>query len=302
MNTLVLGGTGLIGGHAALHLASLGHQVTIAARKPAPADTPLGKLPQLTGDYLSDDFTPAQLAGFDTLVFAAGNDIRHVPPGDDEATHWQRANVEGVPRFFARARDAGIRRAVYIGSFYPQVRPELCEASAYVRGRKLADDGARALASDHFHVCSINAPFVVGHVPGLIVPGMAAHAAYALGQFPQMPVFAPLGGVNFISTESLSEAIVGALARGENGKAYLVGDENLSFQDYFGEYFRAAGHTEKIPAFADDHPLLPNSILYAGPGNTLYFEPDAAELKLLSYRRNDVRKTLREIVDFYRAP
>lgn len=300
MKILVLGGTGLIGGHAALHLKRLGHDVTIAARKPAPADTPLGKLPQLTGDYLSDDFTKAQLTAFDTLVFAAGNDIRHVPPGDDEAAHWQRANVEGVPCFFAKARDAGIRRAIYIGSFYPQIRPDLCETSSYVRGRKLADDGARALSSDCFHVCSINAPFVVGHVPGLIVPGMAAHAGYALGRFPQIPAFAPLGGVNFISTQSLSEAVVGALERGENGKAYLVGDENLSFQDYFGEYFAAAGHPGKIPTAENDHPLLPNSILYAGAGNTIYYEPDAAELKLLNYRRDDVKKTLQEIVDFYR--
>ncbi|PTU32470.1 NAD-dependent epimerase/dehydratase family protein [Stenotrophobium rhamnosiphilum] len=300
MKILVLGGTGLIGGHAALRLKSLGHEVTIAARKPLPTDTPLGQLPQLTGDYLSDDFTPAQLAKFDTLIFAAGNDIRHVPPGDDESAHWQRANVEGVPRFFAKARDAGIRRAIYIGSFYPQIRPDLCDKSSYVRGRKLADDGARALSSDRFHVCSINAPFVVGHVPGLIVPGMAAHAGYALGRFPQIPAFAPLGGVNFISTDSLSDAIVGALERGENGKAYLVGDENLSFQDYFGEYFKAAGHAGEVPALENDHPFLPNSILYAGAGNTIYYEPDAAELKLLNYRRNDVRKTLREIVDFYR--
>ena len=300
MKILVLGGTGLIGGHAALRLKSLGHEVTIAARKPLPTDTPLGQLPQITGDYLSNDFTQEQLAKFDTLIFAAGNDIRHVPPGEDESAHWQRANVEGVPRFFAKARDAGIRRAIYIGSFYPQIRPDLCDKSSYVQGRKLADDGARALSSDRFHVCSINAPFVVGHVPGLIVPGMAAHAGYALGRFPQVPAFAPLGGVNFISTDSLSDAIVGALERGENGKAYLVGDENLSFQYYFSEYFKAAGHAGEIPALENDHPFLPNAILYAGAGNNIYYEPDAAELKLLNYRRNDVRKTLREIVDFYR--
>ena len=41
MKILVVGGTGLLGGHAALHLQSLGHQVSIAARKPAPAGTPM---------------------------------------------------------------------------------------------------------------------------------------------------------------------------------------------------------------------------------------------------------------------
>lgn len=299
MNILVLGGTGLIGGDAALHLARLGHRVTIAARKPAAVaeGSPLSTLPFIEIDYLADNVSRETLAAFDALVFAAGNDIRHVPPGSDESAHWQRANVEGVPRFFARARDAGIRRAVYIGSFYPQVRPDLVEKSSYVRGRKLADDGARALAGDSFQVCSVNAPFVVGHIPGLVVPGMAAHASYALGRIPAIPAFAMPGGVNFISTTSLSEAVAGALQRGENGKAYLVGDENLSFQDYFGEYFRAAGHSEPLPVIDREHPMLPDMVLYAGRGGTIHYEPDAAETRLLGYRRGDVKRTLREIVD-----
>jgi dihydroflavonol-4-reductase len=302
MNILVVGGTGLIGGHAALHLASLGHRVTIAARKPAAvADgSPLALLPFLAIDYLAGEPGREVLAAFDALVFAAGNDIRHLPPGSDEAAHWQRANVEGVPAFFRRAREAGIGRAVHIGSFYPQARPELVERISYVRGRKLADEGVRALASADFQVCSVNAPFVAGTVPGLVVPGLAAHAAYALGRLPQLPAFAMPGGVNFISTQSLSEAIAGALLRGENGKAYLVGDENLSFQDYFGEYFRAAGRDAPLDLIDREHPLLPDAVLYAGRGGTIYYEPDAAETARLGYRRNDVRRTLREILDFYR--
>ncbi len=301
MNILVLGGTGLIGGHAALHLASLGHSVTLAARKPAAVaeGSPLSTLPFIPIDYLAEG-DDRELSGFDALVFAAGNDIRHLPQGTDEAAHWQRANVEGVPRYFERARKAGIRRAVHIGSFYPQARPELVNQISYVRGRKLACDGARALASDTFHVCSVNAPFVVGHIPGLVVPALAAHAAYALGRIPQVPAFAMPGGVNFISTTSLSEAVANALFHGENGKAYLVGDENLSFQEYFSEFFRAAGHGGELPLIDQEHPMLPDMVLYAGRGGTIYYEPDAAETKLLAYRRKDVKRTLREIVEGYR--
>lgn len=299
MNILIVGGTGLIGGHAALHLAALGHRVTLAARRPAAAGTPLGELPFLAIDYLAGDHRAA-LRVFDAVVFAAGNDIRHLPPGGDEAAHWQRANVEGVPRFFAQARDAGVRRAVLIGSFYPQAAPALVERSAYVRGRKLADEGARALAAVDFQVCSLNAPFVAGVVPGLVVPGLKAHANYALGRIPGIPAFAMPGGVNFISTLSLSEAVAGALARGENGKAYLVGDENLSFLDYFGTYFEAAGRTEPLPVIDQEHPLLPDLALYAGRGGTVYYEPDPEETALLGYRRNDMRRCLREIVEFYR--
>lgn len=300
MKILVVGGTGLIGGHAALHLADLGHAVSIAARKPAAGATPMAKLPFLPCDYLSDDFTAAQLRGFDALVFAAGNDIRYLPPGADEAAHWQRANVEGVPNFFRKARDAGIGTGIHIGSFYPQAAPQAVETSAYVRGRKLADDGARALDTHGFRVCSLNAPFVAGVVPGLVVPGFAAHVNYARGRIPQIPAFAIPGGVNFMSTVSLSEAVAGALVRGEPGKAYLVGDENLSFAEYFGEFFAAAGRTEPLEVIDREHPLLPDAVLYAGRGSTIYYEPNPEDVALLGYRRNDVRRTLWEIAASYK--
>jgi nucleoside-diphosphate-sugar epimerase len=256
----------------------------------------------MQGDYLdADDFDASDLREFDALVFAAGNDIRHVPQGADEAAHWQRANVEGVPAFFRRARDAGIPQAVLVGSFYPQAAPEALETSSYVRGRKAADDGARGLNSRAFRVCSVNAPFVAGTLPGLVVPGLAAHAAYALGRIPHIPPFAIPGGVNFMSTRALSEAIAGALAYGEAGKAYLVGDENLSFADYFGEFFKAAGRQEPLEVIDREHPMLPDAVLYAGRGNTIYYEPDPADVARLGYRRGDMRRTLHEIVEFYRA-
>jgi dihydroflavonol-4-reductase len=34
MKILVVGGTGMIGGHAALHLQALGHDVSVAGRNP----------------------------------------------------------------------------------------------------------------------------------------------------------------------------------------------------------------------------------------------------------------------------
>ncbi|SOZ40081.1 NAD-dependent epimerase/dehydratase family protein [Cupriavidus neocaledonicus] len=299
MKILIVGGTGMIGGHAALHLRRRGNDVTIAGRNRPAAGTPLGELDFLRCDYIANDLPAARLGAFDALVFAAGNDVRHVPPGGDEAAHWERANVEGVPRFFRTARDAGIRTAVHVGSFYPQAAPRLADDNAYIRSRKLADEGVRALATDAFRVNSVNAPFVVGTVPGLTVPMFKAYTDYARGGFAPMPDFAPPGGVNFISARSLSEAIEGALLRGENGNAYLVGDENLSFQDYFGAFFRDAGRPVP-PVIDQEHPLLPDSAICFGRGNTLYYEPDAAETALLGYRRGDILRTVSEIVAQYR--
>jgi dihydroflavonol-4-reductase len=301
MKILVVGGTGLIGGHAALHLKGLGHQVAVAARKPAEPTSPMAALDFLHCDYVAGDVPAAELSRFDAMVFAAGNDVRHAPPEGDQEAHWRKANTEATPRFLARARDAGVGRAVLVGSFYPQVAPQLVETSGYVRSRDEADRRSRALAGEGFRVCSVNAPFVLGCVPGLSSPMFAAYTAYAQGRLEGVPAFAPPGGVNFISVQSLSEAIAGALERGRSGAAYLVGDENLTFQQYFGAFFRAAGRTEALPVLDREHPFLPDAALYAGRGTELFYEPDPAETALLGYRRGDVGRTVDEIVAQFRT-
>jgi len=83
--------------------------------------------------------------------------------------------------------------------------------------------------------------------------------------------------------------------------AYLVGDENLSFADYFGHFFRACGHGEPLPVIDQEHPMLPDAALLAGRGNTIYYEPDDGQSELLAYRRNDVGRTIAEVVRQYRG-
>ncbi|AHE52082.1 NAD-dependent epimerase/dehydratase family protein [Sphingomonas sanxanigenens] len=299
MKILVVGGAGMIGGRAALHLKGKGHDVTIAGRTPPAPGTPLGDLPFLRVDYINMAFDREALGQFDALVFAAGNDVRHKPQDIDDS-YWHDANSVGVPRFFAAAKEAGIRRAVNVGSFYPQAAPELVATNAYVRSRKESDDGVAALADDNFAAMSVNAPFVVGAVPGLTLPMFAAYTQYAEGKFAPMPEFTPPGGTNFISTQSLAEAIEGALERGEPGASYLVGDENLSFQDYFGAFFEGVGRA-KPPVRDEEHPMLPDGALFFGRGNSLFYETDPKVADLLSYRRQDVKPAIAEIVAQYRS-
>ncbi|MET0269524.1 MAG: NAD-dependent epimerase/dehydratase family protein [Sphingomonas sp.] len=296
MKILIVGGGGMIGGRTALHLKGKGHDVTIAGRTPPLPDTPLGDLPFVRIDYLEPD--PAVLAGYDALVFSAGNDVRHAPEGEGD-DYWHRVNSVGIPRFFAAAKAAGIGRAVNIGSYYPQAAPELVAGNAYIRSRKESDEGVAALADATFAACSVNAPFVVGTVPGLPLPMFIAYTHYAQGKYAPMPAFAPPGGVNFISTQSLAEAVEGALERGAPGASYLVGDENLTWQDYFGAFFEGVGR-ETPPIVDQEHPMLPDSAMPFGRGNTLYYEPDAAQAALLGYRRGDIRPAIAEIVAQFR--
>jgi dihydroflavonol-4-reductase len=295
MKTLIVGGTGLTGAHAALHLRAAGHSVTLQSRA-TPTLACLRDFAHLPGSYIDDSLSVEALRGFDQLVFAAGADIRQLPPGADDAAFFQRANTEAIPRFFQRARDAGIARAVYIGTYYPQVVPARIEDNPYVRSRHLADVGLRALNSDSFNVCSLNAPFILGYVPGIALPHLKVLVQYAAGRLAGMPLVAPAGGVNHISSQSMSEAIAGALVRGVGGKAYLVGDQNLSWKAYLEMYFEAVGNPVDLPVTTDEHPLFPDIILYAGRNALIEYEPDNGEL---GYSRNNVQRAVAELVRAY---
>jgi len=299
MKILIVGGNGMVGGHAALELKKRGHDVTLASRTAPAAGTPLGSLPSARIDYVNEPPDTGLLSLFDTLVFAAGNDVRHVPEGVPEADHWKRANGEAVPAFFAAAKAAGVKRAILIGSFYPQAAPELVAGNPYVAGRKMADDGARALSDDSFFVLSLNAPIIIGHVPGLLIPAYDAYARWALGQLP-LPRRVPPGGSNVISTDTLTDAIVGALDRGNNGRAYLIGDENLTWAELMGAFFRAAGDETPLDVVDEENVLLPDVMMMRGRGRTIYFDSDPRDVEQLGYRQNDVSRCARQIVDAVR--
>lgn len=295
MKILVVGGTGALGGHAALHLASKGHDVTIGGRNPANPATPMAKLPFLQGDYIAGDYTPDRLAGFDWVVFAAGNDPRHVPADADFFDFLYQANHVAVPAFFAACREAGVKRAIQLGSYYHQASPELIADNRYIQSRKAACEGARAEASDSFDVISVNAPFMVGTVAGLPSMIFEPYVQWASGKLP-IDAFGPTGGTNFMSFQSLSEAIEGALERGEPNAAYLVGDENLTFTEYFQLYFDAAGQDITVEERDAEHPLLPDIAIPQGRGNWVRVNPDDAQVALLGYRRNDIRPAVQEII------
>lgn len=295
MKVLVVGGTGALGGHAAIHLAGRGHDVTIGGRNPANPATPMAAMPFLKGDYVAGDFTPERLAGFDWVVFAAGNDPRHIPQDADFVAFLHQANHVAVPAFFAACREAGVKRAVQLGSYYHQASPELIAGNPYIQSRKAACEGARAQASDSFGVVSVNAPFMVGSVPGLPSMIFEPYVQWAQGKLP-IPAYGPAGGTNFMSFRSLSEAIEGALERGESGKAYLVGDEDLSFTEYFQLFFDAAGNATRLEERDEEHPLLPDIAIPQGRGNWVRVAPDPAEVALLGYRRGDVASAVADLV------
>ncbi|WAM14682.1 NAD-dependent epimerase/dehydratase family protein [Rhodococcus sp. JS3073] len=297
MKILIIGGTGMIGAHAALHLRDHGNDVTVAARGPVPDDSPVADFPRLAGDYTIPSFTREQLSRFDGIVFAAGQDVRHKSPGDAEQPFWENTQSVGVPRLAKRAKQAGVGHFVQVGSYYHQLRPALASVNPYVSARKAADEGARALADESFTVCTLNPPSIIGAVPGASARRYRRMISWAAGHEPAIPDFAPPGGTNYMSSASLAQAIWGALQNAAPGTAYLVGDQNLTFRQFFQMVVDAAGGKRVIAERDEEHPLLPDPAIVQGRGNTLAYEPDPEQVLRLGYARNDCARAVEALID-----
>ena len=82
----------------------------------------------------------------------------------------------------------------------------------------------------------------------------------------------------------------------EERRAYLIGDENLSWKAYLERFFAAAGRPIDLPVSTDEHPLFPDIILYAGRNATIAYEPDNGEL---GYSRGHLSVTIEALVRAY---
>lgn len=294
MKTLIVGGTGLIGYHVADLLASHGHDVVVGARRAPAPHSPVAAYPVLLRDYAADEFSETDLEPFDAVVFAAGQDVRHADAAEQTEEFWARTQSEGVPKFFALAKRAGVRRAVQIGSYYHMCRPELVDRVIYVRARKLADERSRELADADFNVSTLNASTVMG--PGQ--RNLRQLLPWARGELVgQVPDFAPIGSTNFVSVRSVAEAVYGALQKAEPGAAYLLGDENRTYHDYFQLVFDLSGGGRTLTEVRDEpHPFLPEIIVPRGMSTTFDSQPAA---DALGFRINDVRASLELAIAAY---
>lgn len=301
MKILVVGGSGMIGATTASLLTQQGHDVTVAARGLLSPTSPAAGLPVLSGDYTVPTYTTEQLAVFEAIVFAAGQDVRHKPSDTDDDKFWQDAQSIGVPRFAALAKKAGVRRFVQVGSYYHQLDPAFARGNAYVAARQTADEATRALADESFNASTLNPPSIIGVVPGPSAERYRRLVSWAAGHEPRIPDTAPPGGTNYMSVNSLAHAIAGALHNAEPGAAYLIGDENLPYREFFQRMVDAAGGNRTITERDEPHPLLPDAAIMQGRGNTISYQPSADTMRVLDYPRDDCTRAIAELVHTVRA-
>ncbi len=255
---VIIGGTGFLGQHAAREFLRRGWQVTAIGLPPArQTGAPAGEITTFLIDLEKTSRADLLkiLRGHEALVFAAGMDDRvlHKKPAYPQFHH---ANVEMPVRILKLAKEAGIDRAVVLGSYFahfhrlwPQL--ELARHHPYIRSRVEQENTLTSLPGMDVRVLEL--PYIFGEVPG------GRPLWYPLVQYMRKSpiLFYMKGGSACITARTAGLAIVGAVEYGQAGKCYPIGDENLTWTELLRRLARADGRTVKIV-------LLPNWLVKAG--------------------------------------
>ena len=249
MNVLLIGGTGFLGYHAVKELTKRGHQISILALPPLPAE---GLFPVETKilladlNTLSDEEVLKSLRGQDAVVYAAGADDR-ITPKAPAYPFFFKHNVEATRRLITLARQAGVKKAVVLGSYFvyfDRIWPKLKlkEHHPYIRSRVEQEKAAIEAGGKDMSVCILELPYIFGSMPGR-KPIWKPLITYIRST---PVVFYTHGGTNCISVEHIAESIAGALEKGRARASYVIGDENLTWVEMLRKISRSMGREKPI--------------------------------------------------------
>lgn len=246
---LVVGGTGFLGYHAILELLRKEYEVTALGLPPAP---PPGFFPSKVKILLKsiETATDAELFSIlrenDALVYAAGMDDR-TTPRKPAYLKFYHANVEVPVRLFNIAVQAGVKRAVVLGSYFAhfeRLYPEeqLAIRHPYIRSRK--EQEKVLLSIPGLETCILELPYIFGSLPThgwkpLWTPLIKYLRSSRL-------IFYMKGGTACISARVAGRAILAALEQGKAGACYPIGQENLTWIEMLGRLAKADCRQVKV--------------------------------------------------------
>ncbi len=224
----VTGATGFIGSHVARALTAEGYRVRALVRRPE-AQVPDAQI--VTGDLTRAGELAKTMRGCQFLVHCAA--LYSFAPRD--RSMMQRVNVAGTAGVLEAARIAGVQRAVVTssGSTVGPAKNGLpatekthalnARGSAYHRS-KLEQERAALAARVPVVLILPSAP--VGPGDWKPTPTGRLVLDFARGRIPARPEG---GGLNLVAVEDVASAHVAALRHGTPRERYLIGGENLSF-------------------------------------------------------------------------
>ncbi len=222
MKVFVVGVTGLLGFAASKILLKRGHKVSGVALPPNPVGLEIPKeleVHLMDINKVSDEKVLSMLKGVDCFIFAAGIDERQECP--HPVYDWyDKYNIKPVDRLLALAKQAGVKKAVILGSYFSMLsKPEwgynkklpkgLFERNPYIRARDNQEKTVEKHVDENFSAAVLELPYIFGTQPGrkpvwtVLIEQIAGMDKLSFTMYPK-------GGTAMLTVRQVGEAIAGA--------------------------------------------------------------------------------------------
>ncbi|MDP3523213.1 MAG: NAD(P)-dependent oxidoreductase [Hoeflea sp.] len=258
MKALVTGGSGLVGRYIVETLLEAGYEVAVAGRTPPPSDlfsAPVGfrAFTLDAGDHPDAPFEDAT-----SLVHAAFDHIpgRYRGGEGDEPDAFRRRNLDGTMQLFEAAKNAGLRRAVFLSSraVYDGAPAgvaltedaDLAPTSLYGEVKLQCERALSALDGPDFCTASLRLTGVYGDLRPNKWDGLIAE--YLAGR----PV--PIRAGSEVHGRDVGRAVrlmLEADAARVGGEAFNVSDLVVDTHDILSAIKQASGSAHPLPGRAD---------------------------------------------------
>lgn len=268
MRILITGANGFIGQALCPALAAAGHAVTAAVRRPATFATHIAV--QEVPDIVSEIAWVPSLEKIDAIVHLAARVHILQEEAEDPLTVYRRVNVEGTRLLAEKARDAGVKRLIFLSSVkvHGEDRPQPYSETdpptpqdPYAASKWEAEQTLwKTLKGSATEAVVLRPPLVYG-------PCVRGNFLTLL-RLCELGVPLPFGSVHnrrsLIGVDNLVDAIRHCLTHPKaGGETFLVSDgEDVSTPELIRRIARAMGKRIYLPPFPPA--LLRNVLRLAG--------------------------------------
>ena len=270
MNVLVLGGSGLIGNAVVRELASRGHDVTAAGRRPGPTRNLLNlDVDYVSGDANDGDTLLRWTTGMEAVIDAAAPYALQLSEREAVQRAEQRTQVLLTAVGLSRCRlvHVGSQAAQSGGNARVEVQRRFNRLLHPYFAQKEAVEGLLLAASERGVDVLVTSPTVcIGPwdvkrredcwVPALLNGDIAVTPAQRL---------------NVIDTRDVAEAVVSLMEGSETGGPVNLCGHNTTTRDVFSALCEAAGRPEprwSVPAAASMVPAVLFELAWTGLGKS----------------------------------
>jgi dihydroflavonol-4-reductase len=236
---LVTGANGFLGSNLIHELSSRKYRIRAFVGPGNSENSLQGKVAEIChGNILDKDSLHEAAKGCDAIIHAAA--VTSIWPPRNKLQ--RRINIDGTANIMEAARQAGVKRVVYIGS-----------ATSFGYGTKeLPGDETREYKGGSYKMDYFDSKYeaqslVLHAVRRGDVPAVVVNPTYMFGPYDAKPGSGTLilgtyhqkipgggtGGRNYVSVKDVAVGIANTLEMGTIGECYILGNENLSYSELF---------------------------------------------------------------------